>query len=202
MKEIHFTSIYHFFDSVQLSEKERRSQIIYSLNLDYDRAIKELNAKFQPLTEEEQSHYGKKLINVVNQLLDVVDAEKVDENKALLKFKAKLSNYAYVPDMKNYPNIFRSRQAYEFFINTLIEYDIINERYNIIGKPKQNLLNGILKNDLYKEHIFNYRVGLGKYVDYFNETFNTKLNREKLSDSDRNFDKELTRYITTHFLPT
>lgn len=200
MKEFYFTNIDRFFETVQMQAKERKVSIAHNLRLDYESAKTELNAKFSKMLSSEQSVYGKRILLVLDDIIASLDGNQLKELEYLKDFRKNLVKLVELPDIvqKNYPEvIFRDKNAYRFFMETLLAFNVIDEDGKAL-KKFQAVAKAIFDTKEYKDNIFNYNISMKDYVQFLNSEFHQSINPNAMSSGIKHEDA-VQKYFNRNF---
>lgn len=201
MKELG-VNIAGFFETVMMNDEEVNKSLAHNLKLDYKSAVHQLKSDFDTLFEDELETEVINLLKIIDGLSERLDTSKTEQIKFLFAFRKKVSSYIVIPkrNLVDYPkDIFKSAYAYQFFINSLLEFNVIDEYLKSLDKF-QVVAKTMLDDEDYRNKVFVSNLTQRKYTFFLNKKFGTKINPDSMSKSHNHIDT-VADYITQNFNP-
>lgn len=177
MSNFNFYNIDSFFIAIQ---KRNRSELRNLLGA----ASAEINSKFGSMTSSEKLINGRKIISVINNILDSLDNEQDTEKDYLYSLYDLLSSLVPVPKKRGYlyREVFVNERAYDFYIQTLEYLGVLSE----LGEPRRGFqarADAIFKSENFKTNVFRQKLMLKDYIAFLNKCFDAQIkSNNKLSD--------------------
>lgn len=189
-----FIKFLHLF---RLSEKDRINNGI-DIELQIPQIKTDLLNETIFLQDDDKSLIGKGKIEWIDMELRNLSASKLYEREILEDLKTYIGVvYGTNNREEKTPEIFRSRKAFNFFMETLKEF-------NTLGPDKQLMLpympvfDAIRKSKPYKENILKYNIGLKPYILFLNSYFGVEMNPSKISSGEKLVD-DISRFFDRNF---
>lgn len=189
-----FIKFLHLF---RLSEKERITNGI-SIEFQVPKIKTELLNETIFLQDDDKRNMGKGKIKLVDIELKNLSASKHYEREILEELKTYISVvYGTNNQEELVPEIFRSRKAFDFFMETLKEFNVLDQNKKLI-EPYMPVIDAIRKSKPYKEEIFKYNLGLKPYILYLNSYFGVEMNPSKISNGEH-IAEDITSFFNRNF---
>jgi len=188
-----FDNIDNFFIELQ-----SQNESLLQLRLNKKYAIAELHSKFSLLTEKEKIEWGRKMVEISSKILKEMIDEKLKE--LLSDFRNELRIYLPTPTplKYNYPHIFRTANGFQFFVDTLYYFGVIDE-YNVGKRGLQAVCDAIISNENYKREIIKPKLVYPEYIVFLRKCFNAKIkSNEKLTKGTKH-KHDLRTYFNENF---
>lgn len=188
------------FDNVDNFFIELQSQNVSLLQLRLDKkyAVAELHSKFSLLTEKEKIEWGRKMVEVSSKILK----KEIDrKSKELLSdFRNELRIYLPTPTplKYNYPHIFRTANGFQFFVDTLYYFNVIDE-YNVEKRGLQAVCDAIISNENYIREIIKPKIGYTEYIVFLRKCFNAKIKSDDKLTKGTKHKHDLRTYFNQNF---
>ncbi len=178
-------------------ERARRGVDVYVLYVDVEdnfrrkMLLKEGNEK-KLLAEPDLKH--------INNTLNEIGSYKFEERELLLRLKGFIIKEADLNIVvTEHPKVFRSERAYNFFIDVLQEFDIMDDKGRLV-KGKQKYINAVRESELYKKHILKDSFLLKDYVFEVNKILDSNLSKTNLSAYSNLDTQKIELFIKENFL--
>lgn len=197
---IQFPPFMEFLNCFSLSEKER---IIKGINIENElpKMKEQLLHKTLFLREEDKRYIGESHLRLINAKLKNLASHKRYEREVLEELRIYISvvygtNKRKEKDEK-IPEIFRSRIAFDFFLETLYEFNALDQNKQLV-EPYMPVIDAIRKSKPYKEKILKNNVGLKPYILYLNSYFGVEMNPSKISSGEK-LVNEISSFLERNF---
>ncbi|PQJ79403.1 hypothetical protein [Polaribacter porphyrae] len=149
--------------------------------------------------KEQLERNAKFELTFVNGALEGLKPYKSEERKLLLEYRDYIVEKAELDIVKQeFPQIFRSERAYNFFIRALKSFNAIDEKHTVL-RGGQKIMNAIRKSSLYKKHILFQPLTLKSYVEELNKLFGSNMCVTNLTDEDYNQKIEVEDYLKENY---
>ena len=138
---------------------------------------------------------GNSELKHVTDALDKLAPYISEEREILLEYRNHIIDKGELDVKKeDYPPICRSKIAYKFFIETLKEFDAVDDSLKYI-RGGQKVINAIRDCKLYRDHILSDTFHLGKYYTGVGVLVSKKFNTSKMSE----YKPELLKRIKNYY---
>ena len=165
-----------------------------------EKFTKEINGLI--LFEESRDKIVRRASSELNYILDSlknIENYKTEERELLLDYRDYIIDLAQLSVSKEeFPQIFKSERAYNFYIKTLKYFEAIDDKL-ALKRGGQKIINAIRKSDLYKKHILFQPLTLKDYVEELNLIFRSDMSTTNLTDEDYNQRKEVDDYLEENY---
>lgn len=186
-----WTNILTFLHNLKNNSLNNRDGL-YQLQIDKKDASSNLHSTFSQMFEEEKEYFSKILIGDINKIFHELHENQLEEKEYLKSFRKEVRSYLINRTLRfdsTIPKIFKNGDAFDFFLETLFDFDMIDNGGNVIlinNKPirgLQALATAIRENKYFQSKIFTRPPELKKYVEFFKDHFNITFNPEKMSEA-------------------
>ncbi|MGB1307776.1 MAG: hypothetical protein ACPG6B_02620 [Oceanihabitans sp.] len=136
----------------------------------------------------------------INNTLSEIGSYKSEERELLLRLKDFITKEADLSIVvSEHPKVFRSERAYNFFIEVLQEFDVMDGNGRL-ARGKQKYINAVRKSELYKKHILEDDFLLKNYIIEVNKILNSNLSETNLSPYSLIETQKIELFIKEKFL--
>ncbi len=187
--------VLRFLNTLLLPKEQRQQDIELQLN----EAKEHIRKKCEMMKSQEKKTYLNNVLVTVENVESRADGLGHEERKFLSSLRQFVIDAGAYKERKKILKLFKSTEAFEFFMETLYEFNATDSKGNL-RDTYQPIFDAIRKSEEYKKNIFVFRMKLKDYVEALNEYFSVQMNRTNLSTGEDRID-EISRFCKERYLP-